>query len=254
MPDVTYHHGNLREALLKRAAAIIADQGVEALSLRALAQDLGVSHGAPARHFSDKAELLRTLATEGHLTLAEYAFNASDQAGSDPLERYAALGRAYVRFSLDFPAYYKTGRHPEVTAQADAALEEAHHSRMAMLHDATRQAQDAGWLAGEQTDHALVFALATARGLAALLNDPLFRTHMSGIDPYVLIDEVVRLIIDPARVRAGQKNPAGGSRSPAAQETVRGEATAQPSLRAKTFATPGAPEAPSPGATHDDGS
>lgn len=205
---MTYHHGNLRRELLDRAAQVISENGVEALSLRALAQDLGVSHGAPARHFADKADLLRRLATEGYATLAQYAFDASDAAGPDPLERYAALGQAYVRFSLDYPAYYRTGRHPEVTAQADEALINAHHKRINMLRDATREAQAAGWRAGETTDVAMIFALATVRGLAALLHDPLFRAEMSGLDASALIDSVMRLIIDPADVRAAATTPA----------------------------------------------
>jgi len=195
---MNYHHGNLRRELLDRAAKVIAEHGVEAVSLRALAQDLGVSHAAPARHFKDKLDLLRALATEGYFKLADYVTEAADAAGSDPLERYAALGRAYVRFSLEFPAYYKAGRHPEVAAQADDDLKEAHRQRTAILLDAARQAQAAGWLPGESAEDAVTFSLATVRGLAALLSDPLFMRSMGKLNREALIDRMVRLIIDPA--------------------------------------------------------
>src|SRR4051812_38144431 len=129
---MNYHHGNLRRELLDRAACVIAEHGIENLSLRALAQDLGVSHGAPARHFKDKMDLLRALATEGHNKLADYVFAAAEAAGPGPLERYGALGCAFVRFSLEYPAYYQATRHPEVAAQADQELIAAHGRRMAM--------------------------------------------------------------------------------------------------------------------------
>ena len=195
---MNYHHGNLRRELLDRAAHVIAEHGIENLSLRALAQDLGVSHGAPARHFKDKMDLLRALATEGHNKLADYVFAAAEAAGPDPLERYAALGRAFVRFSLEYPAYYQATRHPEVAAQADHELIAAQGRRMAMTAEAARQAQAAGWLKGESVEDAVTFSLAAVRGVAALLSDPLYLKRMGSFDREKLIDRIVRLIIDPA--------------------------------------------------------
>jgi len=61
---LTYHHGNLRQVLLEKAAESIRERGVGGLSLRDLARRAGVSHGAPARHFPDKAALLTALATD----------------------------------------------------------------------------------------------------------------------------------------------------------------------------------------------
>ena len=195
---MNYHHGNLRRELLDRAAQIIAKQGIENLSLRGLAQDLGVSHGAPARHFKDKLDLLRALATEGHNKLADYVFAAAEAAGPDPLERYAALGRAFVRFSLEYPAYYQATRHPEVAAHADQELRAASRRRMEMTVEAAREAQAAGWLKGESVEDAVTFSLAAVRGVAALLSDPLYLKSMGSLDREALIDRMVRLIIDPA--------------------------------------------------------
>ena len=194
---MNYHHGNLRRELLDRAAQVIAKQGIENLSLRGLAQDLGVSHGAPARHFKDKLDLLRALATEGHNKLADYVFAAAELAGPDPLERYAALGRAFVRFSLEYPAYYQATRHPEVAAHADQELRAASWRRMEMTAEAARQAQAAGWLEGESVEDAVTFSLAAVRGVA-LLSDPLYLKSMGSLDREALIERIVRLIIDPA--------------------------------------------------------
>ena len=62
-----YHHGNLAEAILLRAAEIIDERGIEALSLRSVARDLDVSHSAPNRHFKSKTDLLSALALDGWL-------------------------------------------------------------------------------------------------------------------------------------------------------------------------------------------
>jgi len=204
---MNYHHGNLRRELLDRAAHVIAEHGLEKLSLRALAQDLGVSHAAPARHFKDKMDLLRALATEGHNRLADYVFAAAEGAGDDPLERYAALGRAFVRFSIEYPAYYQATRHPEVAAQADPELTAAHHRRMEMIATAARKAQAAGWLKGESVEDAVTFSLATVRGVAALLSDPLYLETIGSTDRDVLIDRMVRLIIDPANPQTARNAP-----------------------------------------------
>ena len=69
---MTYHHGNLRRAMLDATAAEAAKVGVEALSLRALARSLGVTHTAIRHHFADKRGLLTALATEGYEQLAEH--------------------------------------------------------------------------------------------------------------------------------------------------------------------------------------
>jgi AcrR family transcriptional regulator len=208
---MNYHHGNLRRELLDRAAQIIAKNGIENLSLRALAQDLGVSHAAPGRHFKDKMDLLRALATEGHNKLADYVYAAADAAGPNPLERYAALGRAFVRFSLEYPAYYQAARHPEVAAQADRELKEAYRRRMEVTADAARQAQAAGWLQDESVEDVVTFSLAAVRGVAALLSDPLYLQLVGNTDREALIERMVRLITDPANPQTA-KNTSGPRR------------------------------------------
>lgn len=195
---MTYHHGNLRHVLLDRAAAVIAEQGIEALSLRALARDIGVSHAAPARHFRDKADLLRALATEGHQRLNAYVMAAADAAGTDPLVRYNALGQAFVRFSLEFRAYYKTITHPEVAAQADDDLRQSRAGWHAATAAAAREAQDAGWLQGETIEDIVTFSVAGVRGVAAMLADPMHDSVPEGPERDAFIERMVRLIIDPA--------------------------------------------------------
>lgn len=94
-----YHHGDLRRALLDRAAVVVVERGVDAISFRGLAADLGVSHTAPAHHFGSRAGLLSAFAAEGHTLLAE----ALEAAGEDD---FLELGIAYVRFALEHPGHF----------------------------------------------------------------------------------------------------------------------------------------------------
>lgn len=205
---MTYHHGNLRHVLLDRAAIVIAEQGIEALSLRALARDIGVSHAAPARHFKDKADLLRALATEGNHRLLDYVLAAADAAGSDPLVRYNALGQAYIRFSLAFPAYYRTITHPEVAAHADDDLKQSRQRWHEIVADAAREAQAAGWLPDETVDDIVIYSTATVRGISAMLADPMQSSMPKSADLDAFIERMVRLIIDPEAPQKslGEKN------------------------------------------------
>jgi len=138
------------------------------------------------------------LAKEGFQKITEYVLAAADAAGPDPLERGVALGRAFVRFSQQYPAYYKISIHPEVMAQADDELKEFHRARTEVLFDVARKAQAAGWLKGEDIETAVAFSFAAVRGLAAVLSDKLFMRGMGAIDRDALIERAIRLIIDPS--------------------------------------------------------
>lgn len=94
----TYHHGDLKATILAEAAVLVADRGAAGLSLRELARAAGVSHAAPAHHFTDRRGLFTALATEGFRMLAD----ALTGARPDFLD--AAL--AYVRFAIDHPGHY----------------------------------------------------------------------------------------------------------------------------------------------------
>jgi AcrR family transcriptional regulator len=94
----TYHHGDLKAVILAKAATLVAERGADGISLRELAREAGVSHAAPAHHFTDRRGLFTALAAQGWLLLAE----ALTSARPDFID--AAL--AYVRFALDHPGHY----------------------------------------------------------------------------------------------------------------------------------------------------
>ena len=104
----TYHHGNLRQAIIDAAVELVRDEGVEAMTLREAARRAGVSSGAPFRHFATKRELVLALAEQGmaQLRSAIEAVLDSSINRSAPA-RLALLGSAYVGWAADHPTHYR---------------------------------------------------------------------------------------------------------------------------------------------------
>jgi AcrR family transcriptional regulator len=102
----TYHHGDLRAALVKAAAAEIERSGYETLSLRELAASLGVSRAAPYRHFVDRRALLAALAAEGFDDLTAIHRKAI-ASGRTPQARLIAAGRGYLAFAAERPQLFR---------------------------------------------------------------------------------------------------------------------------------------------------
>lgn len=98
-----YHHGDLRNALLDAARAILEEESLADLSLRAVARRAGVSHAAPYRHFPNHEALLVELAVEGFADLRETITSASRVSAQDP-DRITKIGAAYMRFVARRPA------------------------------------------------------------------------------------------------------------------------------------------------------
>jgi len=121
----SYHHGNLREALLQAALELVREQGAAALSLREVARRAGVSHAAPAHHFGDKAGLLTALAVEGFIRFTEAQRAGAARGGDDPALRFSWLGWAYVMFAAEHRAYFEVMFRPELLRRDDPALAEA---------------------------------------------------------------------------------------------------------------------------------
>jgi AcrR family transcriptional regulator len=101
-----YHHGDLSRALVDAAQQLLERDGPNALSLRAVAREAGVSPAAPYHHFKDKSELLDAVAEQGWRKLNE-ALRAAPHGDGAPRERMPEMGVAYVRFAREHPALYR---------------------------------------------------------------------------------------------------------------------------------------------------
>lgn len=126
---VTYHHGDLRPALIAAALGLIREVGAEGFTLREVARRSGVSHTAPYRHFRDKEDLTAAIAEEGFGMLGK-EMRAASEAGGTPRERLLRAGRSYVAFALRRPAHFRVmfgtdldpKRHPDARKAADLAF------------------------------------------------------------------------------------------------------------------------------------
>jgi AcrR family transcriptional regulator len=102
----TYHHGDLREALIKAGRAILKKDGIEALTLRACARKAGVSHAAPQHHFAGISDLLAEIASTGFEDFVR-VLDKNAALSSSPVEKLKAMCRSYVAFARERPAVYQ---------------------------------------------------------------------------------------------------------------------------------------------------
>ena len=165
----TYYDGDLGRDLIDTALELIAREGPSAVSLRSLARRLGVSHAAPANHFSDKAALFTAIAVEGFKLLAAAIEDAVQQLGPDATasQRLAAAGRGYTSFAVGHRAHFEVMWQRDLLHQDDPELAAAGDATFALLLDGVRDAQAEGWAAADP--HTVAYlAWSVVHGLAAL--------------------------------------------------------------------------------------
>lgn len=103
----TYHHGELREAMLEAGERLLSRDGLDGFTLRACAREAGVSHAAPAHHFRDLAGLVSALSERALARLTAAMDRHSAGVAQDPLAIVPALGVSYVDFALRHPGLYR---------------------------------------------------------------------------------------------------------------------------------------------------
>jgi AcrR family transcriptional regulator len=163
-----YHHGNLRTALLEQAEQTVRERGVQELSLRELARAVGVSHGAPRRHFPDRQALLDALALAGFERLGAELRGAMDSAGEDFQARVQATATAYIRFATRDAALLElmfAGKHQQPSEE----LQQAAESAFAVMLELIEQGQREGALDSGDPERVGLVLFATIQGIAALV-------------------------------------------------------------------------------------
>jgi len=167
-PRGKYHHGDLRRVLVNAALAAL-DAGAVELNLRDMARRVGVSPGAPYRHFADKDALMRAVAEEISARFAEQIARAQSEAPRDALSQFRAVGIAHVRFAVTHPAHFRVMSQSRV---ADSLIEGGELGRV--LADQRRgleEAQRHGHLVNLPIDDILLAASSLTYGLARTLID-----------------------------------------------------------------------------------
>lgn len=120
-----YHHGNLREALVRAALDLIREKGPFGFTFADAARSAGVSSAAPYRHFRDRDALVADVARRGFELFAEALDRAWNDGKPDPFHGLDAIGRAYLTFARDQPAYYSAMFEAGVALDQDLELRDA---------------------------------------------------------------------------------------------------------------------------------
>lgn len=180
-PRSSYHHGDLRRALLEAAVVLVERSGVDGFSLREAARVVGVSATAAYRHFADRSALLGAVAVEGFSALADAMVEARDAVSSgSPAARargrFVAVGRAYVEFALTRPAWFTVmfgavAARPRVRGRAHAIDRDPYE----LLGDALDELVAVGALPRTRRAGAEAKAWAAVHGVATLLRDGALR-------------------------------------------------------------------------------
>lgn len=131
-----YHHGNLRKALVDAALSLIGEKGPAGFTFAEAARAAGVSAAAPYRHFRDRDALIADVARQGFEAFTSALSAAWDHGRPDARSAFTRLGRAYLEFARQEPAYYSAmfeagvavGKHAEVRIAADQAFEVLHRA------------------------------------------------------------------------------------------------------------------------------
>lgn len=216
----TYHHRNLREAIMRRALEVIEERGPHALSLRALAADVQVSHTAPRHHFGDLRGILTAIAVEGFGLLGEQ-LAATTRAGGSFLD----VGAAYVEFALEHRAHFAVMFSPGLLDDEDLGLQETKQRTFAMLRGGATALAEQG-----RTDDpaaAMIAAWGLMHGISTLaLDGSLEQSRLRELaddDVLGIARRAAGLLFTPPRTR-GDHDP----ENPGTDQDPRPEATAQP--------------------------
>jgi AcrR family transcriptional regulator len=134
-----YHHGNLREALIRAALDLIAQKGPSGFTFAEAARFAGVSPAAPYRHFRDRDELMANVALRGFARFEAALAQAWNDGLPDPLAAFERIGRAYLDFARAEPAYYSAMFEGGIALDAIPELRDASERAFAVLRAAAER-------------------------------------------------------------------------------------------------------------------
>lgn len=169
--EKSYHHADLRTALIEKALEYVQSDKVHLIGFRELARQLDVSRTAPYRHFESVEHLLASVAEEGFRNFLSRLRHATSNSTRVPLEKFSDLAKVYLDFALDHPAHYRLmfdqkfyskERFPEVTSLATESFDLLVKAIAACLNDEVTK-KDRAQLA--------TIAWAFVHGLARLFTD-----------------------------------------------------------------------------------
>jgi AcrR family transcriptional regulator len=208
MPRKNYHHGDLKNALIKVGIQILSKEGLGGLSLRRVAKKAGVSHTAPYAHFADKQALIAAISTEGYHQLYVQLTAAVETNHVNPQNMLVEVGWAYVQFALKDPELFKVMFSGVIEQEKDYPdFREISQKNFQLLLGIIKTYQETGLLAPEPVDLVAVRLWSVVHGFIMLLLEGqishtlLDRMSIKEIMVF-MIDEIVKKDIDDKLVLA----------------------------------------------------
>ncbi|POX60488.1 TetR family transcriptional regulator [Streptomyces sp. Ru62] len=187
-----YHHGDLPAELLARVEKTVREKGMGALSLRALARDIGVSPAAPSRHFRNKQALLDALALRGFERLAAATGHARASAGGTFAERLGAVARAYLAFALANGALFDLMCQAGTAVRTSAELHEAARRWSGQLVALVADGQGRGEIRTGTPERVALPVFAALHGYVRLAVDGVLPTELAEHSLDDVIESVLR--------------------------------------------------------------
>ena len=200
----SYHHGNLREALVSAALELIGEKGPAGFTFAEAARSAGVSAAAPYRHFRDRDALLADVAARGFERFAEVLDAAWNNGDPNPLQALESVGRAYLDFARNEPAYYAAMFEAQLPPDLSRELAVASDQAFAVL----RRAADAicARLPRENRPPALMVSLhiwSMTHGIASLFARGDTARRKLPMPPEELLEAGVLVYLEGLGLRAG---------------------------------------------------
>jgi len=169
MPRKNYHHGDLKNALIKAGVEILSKEGIEGLSLRKVAQRAGVSHSAPYSHFPDKQSLIAAISTEGFNQLYAELDAAVTSHAKNPKRQLIEGTRTYVEFAMLHTDIFKIMFSGVLEKEKEyPAFVEISHKTFERVVDVVRACQEAGILRSTPPEMMAVAVWGQIHGLVSL--------------------------------------------------------------------------------------
>ena len=174
----TYHHGDLKAALLTAARSIVEEQGADAFTLREAARRAGVSHGAPAHHFGDKTGLLTELAAQVMSERVALVEAAKLAAGADPMDQLKACGMAHIEFLISHPHLESLCWRDNLINRSAAALQDTLQQMTAGLIETMSAVTGKALVPDKEANPSTLLAIAVVHGFAQMVNDRMILRDM----------------------------------------------------------------------------
>ena len=194
----TYHHGNLRQALVDATLKLAEEQGPENVSVREAARRAGVSPGAPFRHFADRTALMTAVAEEAMRRLhAEIDAALAAEPAEDPLVRLATIGHAYLRWVTRNPMHFQVVSMRRLIDFAGSPTLGPDNDRIQEQMDALlAEAHARGLLRSSELGRLQLSCKALVYGLARMYIDGHFPSwHVPSADEVPAMHDVLRLFL-----------------------------------------------------------